>query len=1270
MITLDNLEAVLTALHYVKSERKHVFVKEYLSHDCVIKVDFEKKQITYPEDKGMKIHRKTTCKFSENENFVVLECITSLLDKGYKPQHIELEKPMPGGHNDTGGYCDIQIKDNDDRTFLLIECKKEDEFDKFWNKTMVDGGQLFRYYNSYRSAHALCMYTSDLSEEGKIKRISNIISMKDNEELLSTDSSLRSFKQVQLDNGDKEDYFRVWKETYKQDFVTRGIFEEDIDAYTVGKQKYTIKDLAEVDNATIQKKYHEFATILRQHNVGSHENAFDKLVNLFLAKIVDETLNSKELQFYWKGAAYDDFYSLQDRLQKLYKEGMEKFLGEEVTYIDQKEVAEAFHLFKNDPDATKNKVLDYFRQLKFYTNSDFAFLDVHNEQLFFQNAEILKKIVVMLEDIKLKTEEQNQFLGDLFEGFLDDGVKQSEGQFFTPLPIVKFLVSALPLENIIKNSQEIPKAIDYACGAGHFLTEYASCIKEFVNKYKTIPVSDYYKEIYGIEKEYRLSKVSKVSAFMYGQPDIKIIYGDALAYNKDVEDGRYSVLIANPPYSVKGFLEMLSDQERSKYTLTESVSDISKNKNIETFFVERAKQLLKGNAVAAIVLPSSVLSVGNIYVPCREILLKYFEIVAITVLGSGTFGKTGTETSTLFLRRRCDNPDIVEHYVNRVNAWFEDDYSKDVVFDDGKFIDDYCEHCNFDVVEYRAWIHGGECPQGEVFELYLKKVLSTPKYKAIAKKKITCRYSEADKEKELDSYVNQYIKDIEKEKLYYYILAKNNNCRVVVINSPSDKNKKLIKSFLGYEWSDSKGNEGIKYLGMSSGGEDDDAITINKGINSIQTPLFDPNNFDNQNKLNYVIRANFESGEGDIPEELEPYAESYELEDMLDFSRVDFDKSIRTSGIIINETILESKYDLKPLHKLAKISRGASPRPIENYLTESDDGVNWIKIGDVAVGDKYITRTAQKITLEGARKSKFVHPGDFIISNSMSVGRPYIVNVDGCIHDGWLLMSDISSEIDKEYFYYVLSSNIAQNQLLGNARGGVVKNLNIGRVSTVKIPVPPKDIQKNLVKECNLIEEKIHKLLVINYELKRDIEFKLQELYDNAEYFYRLDDDTCFELSIGRRVLNREVDEEFDIPVYSANVFEPFGYIDRDLLGDFSKNSVVWGIDGDWQVNVFEKGYKFYPTDHCGVLRLKTDKLMPRYVGFALLKEGEKRGFKRSYRASIDRIGSIVIKAPDVTLQEGAENIISEINLKIKDNQEKLIRLEEEKRKLIEETLI
>ena len=138
-------------------------------------------------------------------------------------------------------------------------------------------------------------------------------------------------------------------------------------------------------------------------------------------------------------------------------------LGEQVTYIDEQQISHAFTHYLGKQDATKDAVLQYFRQQKFYTNNDFAFLDVHNETLFKQNAEILKKVVCMLQDIRLRTEKPNQFLGDLFEGFLDQGVKQNEGQFFTPLPIVRFIVSSLPLEKLYAE-RAVPKVIDYACG--------------------------------------------------------------------------------------------------------------------------------------------------------------------------------------------------------------------------------------------------------------------------------------------------------------------------------------------------------------------------------------------------------------------------------------------------------------------------------------------------------------------------------------------------------------------------------------------------------------------------------------------------------------------------------------------------------------------------------------------------------------------------------------------------------------------------------------
>lgn len=132
------------------------------------------------------------------------------------------------------------------------------------------------------------------------------------------------------------------EKTYNCAYATIGIFEDEIDAYTIGKLKYTVKDLKEISDRDIQGKYHQFATILRQHNISGHENAFDKLVNLFLCKVVDESKNSDDLKFYWKTIVYDNYFDLQDRLQKLYQAGMKEFLGEEVTYIDNAQIDDAF----------------------------------------------------------------------------------------------------------------------------------------------------------------------------------------------------------------------------------------------------------------------------------------------------------------------------------------------------------------------------------------------------------------------------------------------------------------------------------------------------------------------------------------------------------------------------------------------------------------------------------------------------------------------------------------------------------------------------------------------------------------------------------------------------------------------------------------------------------------------------------------------------------------------------------------------------------------
>ena len=148
---------------------------------------------------------------------------------------------------------------------------------------------------------------------------------------------------------------------------------------------------------------------------------------------------------------------------------------------------------------------------------------------------------------------------------------------------------------------------------------------------------------------------------------------------------------------------------------------------------------------------------------------------------------------------------------------------------------------------------------------------------------------------------------------------------------------------------------------------------------------------------------------------------------------------------------------------VAIIARGGSPRPIKSYLTENPNGVNWIKIGDTEKGGKYINSVKEKIKPEGVSSSRMVHKGDFLLTNSMSFGRPYITNVDGCIHDGWLVISPFANTFIQDYLFHLLSSAFAYNQFSGKVSGAVVKNLNIDKVLDAIIPLPPLQEQKRIV---------------------------------------------------------------------------------------------------------------------------------------------------------------------------------------------------------------
>lgn len=175
-------------------------------------------------------------------------------------------------------------------------------------------------------------------------------------------------------------------------------------------------------------------------------------------------------------------------------------------------------------------------------------------------------------------------------------------------------------------------------------------------------------------------------------------------------------------------------------------------------------------------------------------------------------------------------------------------------------------------------------------------------------------------------------------------------------------------------------------------------------------------------------------------------------------------ESIETlSAALLRKTQEKQNWPMVELREIVEVSRGGSPRPIAKFITEAKNGINWIKIGDAKEGEKYITKTKEKIRPEGASKTKLVKEGDFILSNSMSFGRPYILKTSGAIHDGWLLLRLKNKSISPDFLYYTLGSPDTKFQFEKSATGGIVKNLNSELVKKTEIPLPPLPVQKRIV---------------------------------------------------------------------------------------------------------------------------------------------------------------------------------------------------------------
>ncbi|EFN0460008.1 N-6 DNA methylase [Campylobacter coli] len=1294
MITKDNLKQVLENLGF--KNKNENYVKTINNYTLLI--DYKSQSINYPKE--IKIHDKTTSNFSHPENFVVFECVHRLLEKGYKAEHLELEPKWNLGRDKKGGKADILVKDNENNPYLIIECKttdsKNSEFIKEWNRMQEDGGQLFSYFQQEKGVKYLCLYTSDFSDKLEYKNY--IIQAYDNEEYLKEKELQNSYKK----SNNNIELFKTWKESYELQYFKQGIFEANVNAYKILEITPTFDNLKELKE---EGKYHEFAKILRKHNISGKENAFDKLVNIFLCKIYDETFNKNNLKFGYFGVMADTYANMQDRLMWLYKEAMKEFLGEKITFVSNEDIEKDFKQLKIK--TLKEVMQNYIKELKFYSNNDFAFLEVHNKELFLKNALVLKEIVELFANYKLTQNSTNQFLGNLFELFLQKGMKQDEGQFFTPIQICEFIMYSLPLQEMLNKNSKALRVIDYACGAGHFLNTYANELKRYLTEDE---LKEHYKNIYGIEKEYRLSKVSKVSSAMYGQNEINILYADALASfelantnnlegekaKPQIESNSFDLLIANPPYSVKGFLETLSDKSKNTYKLFNDDINIETNNSIECFFCERANQILNDNAKAAIILPSSILNKDSIYKNTREILFQNFDFIAIVELGNQTFGATGTNTIILFLRKKetfkQENHLISQDY-SLIKERIETENLKDNENFYQNYLSAYCDFRKFDKELYSNFLNGNldsKLAELEAFKDYCNAFRQTSDYKRLKESKI---YKESKDKQDLeDKAFLAYAQAIEKDKLLYFSLSLNQE--VLIIKSPSDIKEQ--KKFLGYEWSNRKGDEGLKEL-----------------HEPYLSPLFERGNPQNETKLNTLIYKSFLNTLDVIPQELQTYATKARLVDMIDFEKVEFNKAISLNVKSRDELnpFKNSKFELVRLGEVCDLFNGYAFKKTD-YVEKSNTLL--IRMGNIRPNGEFDAEHKIQYlpdNFNNKYKDYLLNDGDVIIAmtdmgNAMNIlGVPTIVknknNRNFLLNQRVGKLFNFSEKIIVQYLKYALSSNEVKKQFKLQGYGGLQINLGKTQILSTKIPLPPLEIQKQIVAECEKVEEQYNTLSLSIKEYQNLIKAMLQKcgiIEDNQEYELNsildkinnlckinLDSEflssfnktikeyalsnPIFKLSIGKRVLNNELLENGQIPVYSANVLEVFGFVNKEILQDYDNDSVLWGIDGDWMVGFIPKNKKFYPTDHCGVLRVDDTKINAKYISFILNEAGKKQGFSRKLRASIDRIKALRVKLPSLEFQDQIADITDKIEKKINEYKIELDRLEKEKEKILQKYL-
>ncbi|SCY87684.1 restriction endonuclease subunit S [Alkaliphilus peptidifermentans] len=1076
---------------------KDIFYKEYDYHNkYLIKIDFNQEKIDY----GTKIEigDLTTSNFDNSENFVVLECVNRVLEKGYAPDKLSLEHKWPMGKKEKG-KLDILVLDKENKAYLMIECKTwGDEYDREKKKMQRDGGQLFSYYQQDKAAQYLCLYTSRVID-GKIEFSNEIVKV----------------NEVWRELTNQKEIFDHWNKNFKDN----GIFEDWANAYDIEIKALTRRGLKELTEEDSGRIFNQFAEILRHNVVSDKPNAFNKIFNLFLCKIVDEDRKpTEELKFQWLDTDTDE--DLQKRLSDLYKQGMKEYLTKEVTDYNDGEIEQKLYALDS---TVRDQIRDMFTRVRLHKNNEFAFKEVFDEKSFKENAVVVREVVELLQPYQIRYGHKQQFLGDFFELLLSTGIKQEAGQFFTPVPIAKFIISSLPIRELISRKIEndethfLPYIIDFAAGSGHFLTEAMDevqniiqdineqkqkpSVKRNLSGWKINPFDWAYDYVYGIEADYRLVKTAKVSCFLNGDGLANVIHADGLDHfqksidykgklkeiSKDnpKDNGAFDILIANPPYSVSAFKNTLKHGEASFELFKRLTYESSE---IECLFIERAKQLLRSGGWAGIILPSSILSNSGIYTDAREIILKYFDIKAIAEFGSNTFMATGTNTVTLFLERKANNDwkkieTVIKNFFNKpkediVNG-IRNAFSKYVaeVFE-GLELKDYITLINKEpnlailkhelFTEYKAWFDD----LAEIKNLKIKKAFKNK--------------TQDEQQAELERRFYEQVFARERDKMLYFFLTYPQQTVLIKVGE-----KQAEKNFIGYEFSSRRGHEGIKMYRDENG----------KPI----TKLYDDENHLNEEKANSYVYQAFLGRQKEIAESLKENLSSFNLNDLINFKTLDFEKVISINAK--KRVKLVSIWPITKLSMLAKnIINGSTPLKSNNtYWLKKE--IPWITVPDFPERSLYVSETSQHVSQKAVddKKVKLIPENSILVSCTATIGKVCINKIKLTTNQQ---INSIICDTDKvivEYLAYYLRFNAYKLAYLTNNPG--VLHVNQQMLNSFPVPLPPKAVQEKIISEIEDVErsekEERDKLRNLNNQLNNiflNLNYKNDRLGNIADF--------------------------------------------------------------------------------------------------------------------------------------------------------------------------